>query len=566
MFRLKTTETILLFSFLTLITFPLLYRCRFLDDNSLTSWRWVFTDVGMMPIFVYLCFVLLLAAVVSKTVEVEKYPRLSLLLLPWVMVLPLWSAPEMILDSARYFIQAKYISEYGVPFFVREWGKGVEAWTDLPLIPFLYGLLFQSFGEFRWVIQLFNTGLFVLTLFLTYLLGKRLWNHDIGFYGALLLLGIPYLATQVPLMLVDIPTMFFVTLALFTFLKALTDGGPTWITGSALAISSALLSKYSAWPMLSVLPIMAAVEWRAAPRAVLRRAVSTGCLAAALLGVVLMGKYDVMGQQIALLKTFQLGGLKLWQESYLSTFLFQVNPFITVLALVAIVRAVRTKDLRFLMIAWCLILVFVFQVKRIRYILPLFPLLTLMASYGLNSLREPRMKRFVGLAVVASSLVLLLGAYLPFLKTTSMMNLRKAGHYLDAMDSDVVRVTADPQWNSTGNTAAAMALLDLFTRKRLVSAQDWSSSVDRERFQNASLRFSWEMTRPTFYGEGVAERGAPAVVIASVDPPGVLRDRDPERPPLAVREKFTQQSGFFRYQTLVTILEDPVFHAHDATE
>jgi len=562
-FRLKSIEAILLISFVSLITFPLLYRCRFLDDNSLTSWRWVFTDVGMMPIFVYLCIAVFLVGVLSRTVAVEKHPRLFLLLFPWMIVLPLWSAPEMILDSARYFLQAKYIPEYGVTYFIREWGKGVEAWTDLPLIPFLYGLLFQVLGESRWVIQLFNTGLFVLTLFLTYLLGKTLWNHETGFYGALLLLGIPYLAIQVPSVLVDIPTMFFFTLALYTFLKALTDGGIYWIAGSALAISLTLGAKYSTWLMLSVLPIMAAVQLREGPRAVLGRTVCVGCLTAALFGTVVLVKYDVIGQQIALLKTFQLSGLKLWQESYLSTFFFQVHPFITLLALVAIYRAVRAKDLRLLMVAWCLLLVFVFQVKRIRYMLPLFPLLTLMASYGLNGFPDPRVRRFVGLVVVASSLVLLLGAYLPFLKTTSMMNLRKAGHYLDTLDSEVVRVTVLPQRNSTGNTAAAMAILDIFTRKRLVSNQDWSSPEDRERFRNASLRFSWEMTKPRFYAEASPERGAPAVVIASIAPPGVPVEQDPKVPMLSVKKKFTRQSRFFRYRTLVTVLDRSVSNSHD---
>ncbi len=566
MFRLKSTETILLFSFLSLISFPLLYRCRFLDDNSLTSWRWVFTDVGMMPIFVCLCLAVVLAGILSKTVAIENYPRLCLLLFPWVIVLPLWSAPEMILDSARYFLQAKHIPEYGVTFFIQEWGKGVEAWTDLPLIPFFYGLLFQILGESRWVIQLFNTGLFVCTLFITYLLGKTLWNHETGFYGALLLLGIPYLATQVPLMLVDIPTMFFLTLALYTFLKALTDGGIYWITGSAVAITLTLGSKYSTWLMLTVLPIMAAVQLREAPRAVWRRLILVGGLVAALFGIFVMVKYDVIVQQIALLKTFQLSGLKLWHESYLSTFFFQMHPFITILALFAVYRAIRGKDLRFLMVAWCLLLVFVFQVKRIRYILPLFPLLTLMASYGLGGLREPQVRRFVGLTVVASSLVLLLGAYLPFLKTTSMMNLREAGTYLDTLDSQVVRVTVLPQLNSSGNTAAAMAILDLFTRKRLVSPQDWSSPEDRERFRNASLRFSWEMKKPDFYAEASMKPGAPAVVIASIDPPGVPVEQDLQGTPLSVNEKFTRQSRFFRYQTLVTVLDHSVSNSLDFIE
>ncbi len=553
--RLRNTETILLLSFFALLLFPLLYICRFLDDNSLTSWRWVFADVGIMRIFIYLSLAILFSYFFSKKIVIEKHPYLSLLLFPFVVVLPLWSEPEMILDSSRYFLQSKHVAEYGMFYFIREWGNGIGVWTDMPLIPFLYGLLFRLFGETRWIIQLFNTLLFTSTIFLTYLIGRALWNEEVGFYGALLLLGIPYLPTQVPVMLVDIPTMFFLTLSIYTSLKAIKEGGVFWIMGSALAISMTLFSKYSMWLMISSIPVISIVYLRDAPAAVLRRTVLILCLVAVLSGCLFIAKYDVIRNQVALLRTFQWSGLKLWHESYLSTFLYQVHPFITILALYALYKAVKEKDARLLIAGWGCLLVCLFQIKRIRYILPLFPLFTLISAYGLSAVSDKWIKRFTCSCIVSSSLVILFGAYLPFLKTTSMMNLRHAGNYLNTLDSEIVEVYALPQMNSSGNTAIAMPLLDLFTHKQLISAREWSTAMDRQVFKNASLRFTWEMRRPEFYRRAKGDKVIPGVVIACNDDHEAPLNAIQDAPERSVTEKFTRQTKFFRYKTLVSIHE-----------
>ena len=105
----------------------------------------------------------------------------------------------------------------------------------MPLLPFLYGLIFRFFGEVRAYIQIFITFLFAMTVVLTYLIGKDLWDEEIGFSAGLLLLGMPYLLTQVPLMLIDVPAMFFLTLSVFTYIRALKHGG-MWLCFSSVAV------------------------------------------------------------------------------------------------------------------------------------------------------------------------------------------------------------------------------------------------------------------------------------------------------------------------------------------
>jgi len=102
---------------------------------------------------------------------------------------------------------------------------------------------------------MFTTFLFSMTAIFTYLIGKMLWDSDTGFYGGILLLAVPFLFTQVPLMLVDVPTMFFLTFTIFAFIMALNRGG-IWIFISSFAIFLAVFSKYSTWLMLSVLVVV----------------------------------------------------------------------------------------------------------------------------------------------------------------------------------------------------------------------------------------------------------------------------------------------------------------------
>jgi len=55
--------------------------------------------------------------------------------------------------------------------------ESIFAWTDLPLVPFLYGLVFKFFGEHRVLVQILNTIFYSLTVVLTYQLGETLWDE-----------------------------------------------------------------------------------------------------------------------------------------------------------------------------------------------------------------------------------------------------------------------------------------------------------------------------------------------------------------------------------------------------
>ncbi|RJQ46618.1 MAG: hypothetical protein C4538_06500 [Nitrospiraceae bacterium] len=548
-------EHILLISFCALIIIPLLYIYRFVDDNTFTSWRWVFSATILLRVFFLLLPAILCAYALSRHAFSGPSACIFLFVLSAASIIPLWQGPEAVIDASRYFVHAKSLKEYGAVYFIKEWGNSIHAWTDMPLVSFIYGLVFSWFGEARIYIQAFNTLLFALTSLLTFLIGKQLWDEDTGVHAGLLLLGIPYLITQVPLMLVDVPTMFFVTLSIYVFLNALDRGGFPWIAGSSLAIFLAVFSKYSTWLMLSVIPLITAVLIRRSPKKILVRALSVLLMSGILTALAVYFRYDLFQEQITLLTTYQWSGLSRWQEGFISTFLYQIHPFVTILALFGIYRAVRARNLRFLIAGWFVIFVVLLQIKRIRYILPLFPLFVLMASYGLGVIKDKGMTKFITLCIAASSLVIVYSAYLPFLNRTGMVNLKHAGHYLNTIDCEFVEVYALPQKSSSGSTFAVLPILDYYTEKNLIFPQKWPSRPVDSNTQKSSLRFTWEMERPYFYSQPETYNRCAVVIISSE-----ALDNAPKETTggasgtLIELKRFDLLSEMFKYQTVVTIL------------
>jgi len=554
--RLTRTEWLLLILFLTLLLFPLQYISRSLDMSTLTSWRWVFTDKGPATVFLLLLPALLLAVPLSSSGLPEKHPAVSLFLLSVLSCLPFINSPEYLLDSARYFLQAKYLKMHGINAFFQEWGGEITAWTDLPLVPLIYGILFKLFGETKSAITFFNVLLFGLIPIITYFIGRLLWDRTTGFLAGVLIMASPYLPTQVPLMLVDIHVMFFLLLAVCTFLYALERGGFLLAFGAAIAIILALLCKYSTWPMLGVLGIIVLIRIEIQPGIVIKRSLAVAVLSGVLLGIIFMWKGALILEQINFLRTYQLAGLKNWQEGYVAVFFFQAHPYILLAALLGCWRAAINLHKNILIIVWFAVLVFFLELKRLRYLLPLLPFLCLTAAYGLQAIPHARIRRYIVYCGVLSSLVVGISIYKPFLAVTSMSNLKNGGRFLNTLQADAVEVYCLPQEHSLGNTSVAVPILDLYTDKEIYQNQTWNSEEGYRRAQNGSLRFTWELTQPTYYRDKkYADLQLPVVVISSEPISGMPEQLVKKYPSSRMIREFTNSSRVFRYQTFVTVFE-----------
>ncbi len=557
---------VLIISLLTLSVFLTLFIFRSLDDNRLTSWQWTFTDVDIARIFFILILGIIIAYALSKVSFPECNPVIFLFLSSFVISVLFWKEPEVIIDASRYFTQAKHLKVYGIKYFIGEWGRNINAWTDLPLVPFLYGLIFKFFGESRTYIQIFTTSLFSMTVVLTYLIGKTLWDKNVGFFAGVLLLGIPYLFTQVPLMLVDVSTMFFLTFLIFTFIKAL-ERGKKWIAISSVAIFLVFFSKYSTWLMLSVLVVIVLVyliqntEHRTPDSKLQTRYIYRSALVALIagffIGFVILFKFDVFSGQINLLLDYQKPGLKRWGESFVSTFFYQIHPLITIAALYSLYVAFKKRDLKYLIISWLIFLIVLLQIKRIRYIIIIFPMLALMASYGLQVVKNKELRRFVALCIVVSSLVLAIFVYLPFLQKMSPVNLKNAGRFLDSVDATNIEVLTPPSTNSIVNPAVSVPILDIFTEKNIYYYHDASFSLPFERIRESSLRFTWKYKNPEYYSvNGKGAVGNTAIVVISSELRQTMPDYITQRTKgFHMSKIFKDSVGVFKYVTIIKIYQ-----------
>ena len=524
--------------------------------STLTSWRWVFTDKGPAGVFLLLLPAVLLAVPLSSSDLPEKHPAASLFLLSVLSCLPFINSPEYLLDSARYFLQAKYLKVYGISAFFQEWGGEITAWTDLPLVPLIYGILFKLFGEAKLIITFFNVLLFGLIPIITYLIGRHLWDRTTGFLAGVLIMASPYLFTQVPLMLVDIHVMFFLLLAVCTFLYVLERGGFLLTLIAAVSINLALFCKYSTWPMLGVLGIIALARLDTQPRIVMKRSLGVAFLAGLLLGAIFIWKGPLILEQINFLRTYQLSGLKNWQEGYVSVFFFQAHPYILLAALFGCCRAAINRERNILILVWFAVLVFFLELKRLRYLLPLLPFLSLTAAYGLQAITHAQVRRYIVYCGVLSSLVIGIWVYRPFLAVTSMSNLQQAGRFLNTLHSEAVEVYCLPQVHSLGNTSVVVPILDLYTDKIIYQNQTWNSEEGYRRAQNVSLRFTWELNQPAYYRDHKYVDQKLPLVIISAEPIGKIPPQLADKYPAArLVRKFSNTSSIFRYQTFVTVFE-----------
>jgi hypothetical protein len=546
----------LIIAFCALLAPLLLFCFRSLDDNRLTSWHWLLSGPNVPRLFLVLCGAVFVAFVLSPLSFKRRKPAF-LLSFSFLCGALFWGEPEVIVDAARYFTQAKQLAVSGIGYFFSQWGREIFAWTDLPLIPFMYGLVFKFFGESRLGIQLLTTLFFSSTVLLTYYLGKLLWDEETGFLGALLLLAFPYLYTQVPLLLVDVPTMFFLLLAVYLFTLALRRGGASRILLSGTAVFLVFFAKFSVWVFFAGFGVIFLTHVFARFLPVSRRCAGTALWAGMLIGLAIYLKQDVFFQQIRFLIEYQKPGLGRWGEGYLSTFLFQIHIFVTAAALSSIYYAVRKKDYSFLNIACFVLFIFFLHLQRIRYSLPLFPFIALMAAYGIREIGDCRTRRFFVFCAVFSALVLALFFYLPFLKTMSVINIKDAGLFLNTVGAEEVEVILLAHEDDIVNPEVSIPLLDYYADGAIIY-EETLPRPDMDKYLRSSLRFTWEYEPPSLYrrqrnGTQATARPDALVFISNRSLPAQLTPFSERLSAYTHSRSFSRSTGIFLYRTYVTV-------------
>jgi hypothetical protein len=221
----------------------------------------------------------------------------------------------------------------------------------------------------------------------------------------------------------------------------------------------------------------------------------------------------------------------------------------------SVYAAVRKRDPKFLIISWLIILIVAMQIRRSRYVLIAFPMLALMASYGLQKVREIEIKRFIAACIIASSLVAAFFAYQPFLQSMSLVNLKDAGDFLDSVKTERIEVYSIYSPRSIVNPSVAVPILDLFTEKEIAYHHDPDFTLPFKKIEKSPLRFTWEYENPEYYSSDQnADDRNPAIVVISN---GSLKDMPDEIlkkiKGYKSRRIFNTSTGIFRYSPVVSV-------------
>lgn len=540
-------------SLFSLLVPVILYSTRGYDNNSLSRWDWVFSVASPLPLFLLLILTIPAAWFLARR-PWPSHHAVLLFLISFITGLFFWSQPEVLMDASRYFTHAKYLKTNGIEAFLQEWGGEISAWTDLPFMSFMYGLIFRFIGESRIYIQILNTLLLSGTVVLTCLLGRTLWDRETGFLAGLLLLCSPYLLLHVSMLMVDLPTMFFLILAVYAFTLAVTRADKGTLLLAGLAVFCALMVKYSNWLYLTLLPVISLVYLRESPRQVIQRSLAVLLVTLVLLIPVALSLADVIREQIALLIQYQKPGLTKWTESYVSIFFFQTHPLLALAAIAGLIAAWRRKEKKFIIPVFLFVLVVILQIKRIRYLMPLFPMLALAAAYGLQQLAPPARRKHLLLVSFCASLILGAGAFLPFTRNLSAVNLQKAGQFLDSMGGDRAGVMTVDKAGSGIRMDINVPILDLFTGKKLQVIQN-DQLKEKKAVEESSFRFTWDYQLPSFYvqTEENFSSNQPLVIISPSESPFLPKNIREYTENYKKMTIFNTSTGFFDYKTIVRI-------------
>jgi hypothetical protein len=247
--------------------------------------------------------------------------------------------------------------------------------------------------------------------------------------------------------------------------------------------------------------------------------------------------------------------LKRWGESFVSTFLFQTHPFLTLTALLSVIAAAIKRDMKYLIISFLVILLVLMQIKRSRYAIPVFPMLALMSSYGIMQLQFPKIRKLIAACIVFTSFLFSLGGYLPFLNRMSAKNLQNAGKYLDDQKIASAWIVPLPKKEQILNSDISIPLLDIYSTADLLRLPNQEvETVDQQKIATSSLRFTWEYPLPSYY---LLKDGEP-------QPQGlvIVTSEENQAMPLTVKifarkfkhkKIFNSSTGWFTHTTIVTV-------------
>jgi YYY domain-containing protein len=270
------------------------------------------------------------------------------------------------------------------------------------------------------------------TVVLLFLLGRRLFGSAVGWLAGLLLSATVLHVQNSHFATNDIPLTFLVLLALALMVRIVDTGSLLAFAGTGVAVGLAAATKFSALPLLLPLVVAAALRWRNERK--LSRvfggvALAAGCaLAAFAIGepYALLGFHAYVHDVLEQSQMVRHAGLFPYTNQYVGVpkvlydlremVVWGMGPLLGLAALIGTMRRFRLgladREHDWVLLAWVIPFFAVtasFDVKFLRYLLPIYPLLVLWGALWLHSWAErSRWGRWARGTVVAGTLLYLL--------------------------------------------------------------------------------------------------------------------------------------------------------------
>jgi hypothetical protein len=241
-------------------------------------------------------------------------------------------------------------------------------------------------------------------------------------------------------MLVDIFTIFFITLSVLLFIMAIKPSSSQhliWIIFASLSIVLAFLSKEtSALVFIGIFPTLALIfsySKTGFDKTVFLRGIST-ILLSILFGLpFFILKHEVLINQFMRPFSRRVLGLAPHLSPYAVypvSLLYQVGFVVILLAIFSFFVFVYKRNWVYVsLLAWTIIPFFVLLNTRIRYLMIIYPAIALMASVSLDKINSREIRRYFLASIIICSTVVSLFAYLPYLQNYSDRNLVDAAEY-----------------------------------------------------------------------------------------------------------------------------------------
>jgi len=295
-----------------------------------------------------------------------------------------------------------------------------------PLYHYLIGFGFNFIiSEYvgKFITLIFSIG----TIFLTYVIGKYLFNQKIGLMSALLLAFSPIMVKLSGQILMDTSVFFFSLLTIWFYLKAFKTGKNIYYALSGLSLGLSLLTKWTTIPIIPIILIYFLVEKKITRKGrIIKKFIFSLILALIVFSPYLFLAYEFDFIKLTLIgpveagykeehdpQFYEIGGW-LWYPRALVEQLSLPVALVSFLALIILIT--KKMENWKLILLWFLSFYIIFTImpnKNTRYILAYLPVFLFSLSYFIERFSSKKKYLYVFFILLFTSQIFISFYYLP---------------------------------------------------------------------------------------------------------------------------------------------------------